>query len=143
MNRRLHTAPIIVLAAASLFLVAACGGGAATNNTKAGAEEQRPGEDVRGGGKPDCGQGKVLGEASKTYDNPTACGNDRNNLEDSAKQDANAKCKSLCTSLSEKCEPKPVQAAPVVETPDCNKVQDDKKVHARATALLDCVCQPK
>ncbi|MCA1618456.1 MAG: hypothetical protein LC795_03905 [Acidobacteria bacterium] len=143
MNRRLHTASIIVLAAASLFLVAACGGGAAPDNTKAGAEEQKTGEQAKGGGKPDCGQGKVLGEASKTYDNQTACGNDRNNLQDGAKQDANAKCKSLCTSLSEMCEPKPVQAAPVVEGPDCNKVQDNNKVRARATALLDCVCQPK
>ena len=143
MNRRLHTASIIALAAASLFLVAACGGGATPDNTKAGAGEQRPGEEARGGGKPDCGQGKVLGEASNTYDNPTACANDKNNLQDSAKRDANTKCQSFCTSLSEKCEPKPVQAAPVVEGPDCTKLQDDKKVRARATALLDCVCQPK
>lgn len=143
MNRRLNTTSIIVLAAASLFFVAACGGGAAPDNTKAGTEEQRPGEQVRAGGKPDCGQGKVLGEASKEYDNPTVCGNDRNNLQDSAKQDANAKCKSFCTSLSEMCVPKPIQTAPVVEGPDCTKVQDNNKVRARATSLLDCVCQPK
>lgn len=95
---------------------------------------------------PDCGQSTVLGQATKVYDNKEECTKDKNNLSDNAKDDLIKQCTEYCAFLSKECTMQPVLTRKNVtaKDADCTKLQDDKKIHARATAgPLECICKPK
>lgn len=123
----------------TLLLIAvglvACGSGSS----------QKGSEQTREGKAPACGQSKIQGAATDIYDTAQKCADGREALKNKAKDDLIQKCKDYCKFLSDKCEMNPELTRDNTTADDyaCDKLQDDVKVHARATAEKDCICKPK
>jgi hypothetical protein len=124
-------------------LLFACGSGTTV-------EQSQPNRAEQVGQKRDdrtspCGQSKILGAATQIYDTPAACAADRANLKNLAKDDLIRQCNEYCAFLGANCAPNPVLTRDNVtaDDHDCNGIQEDRRVHARAVAEKDCICKPR
>ncbi len=135
-NRRCNWTAAITAVLVGLCLVCAASAAQPKREGQIRDEEEAP---------PACGQSKVLGKADKIYDTSDKCTEGRTDLKNAAKDDAIIQCNSYCAFLSSKCEMKPALTRDNLTAgdPNCNKKQDDGKVHARALSEATCVCKAK